>query len=80
MFRLQCNKMYQSMFYNYWKGWNTENIVKLISSSAQNAASVPGLGLRLRFNIQLQDQQTVSVQYRHTNTLIASINSKPSLD
>ena len=43
MLGLQCNKMYQSMFYNYWKGWNTENIVKLISSSAQNVTSVPGL-------------------------------------
>ena len=31
------------MFYNYWKGWNTENIVELISSSAQNVTSVPGL-------------------------------------
>ena len=46
MLGLDCNKMYQSMFYNYWKGWNTENtenIVKLISSSAQNVTSVPGL-------------------------------------
>ena len=43
MLALDCNKMYQSMFYNYWKGWKTENIVKLISSSAQNVTSVPGL-------------------------------------